>query len=87
MPVQAIDQDGKPEWRIRSFYLLTNVIGIAPERITVAHGRHLGAIMCKLGWSGPKNLRFGVEQAKGYYRAADEKGIVISDTPDYARSA
>jgi hypothetical protein len=70
--VQAVDPDGKPEWRVRSCYLLTNVVGIAAERANGAHHRRLGAVMRKLGWAGPKNLRFGAEQAKGYFKAAED---------------
>jgi hypothetical protein len=70
--VQAVDPDGKPEWRVRSCYLLTNVVGIAAERANGAHHRRLGTVMRKLGWTGPKNLRFGAEQAKGYFKAAED---------------
>jgi hypothetical protein len=69
---QAFDADGNPEWRVRSYYLLTNVVGIAPERVGAVHQRRLGTVMRKLGWSGPKNIKFGTEQAKGYSRAAEE---------------
>ena len=62
----------KPEWRVRSCYLLTNVVGIAAERVNRAHHRRLGTVMRKLGWAGPKNLRFGAEQAKGYFKAAED---------------
>ena len=68
--VQAVDPDGKPEWRAQSCYLLTNVVGIAAERVNVVHHRRLGTVMRKLGWTGPKNLRFGAEQAKGYFKVA-----------------
>ena len=70
--VQAVDPDGKPEWRAQSCYLLTNVVGIAAERVNVVHQRRLGTVMRKLGWAGPKNLRFGAEQAKGYFKAAQD---------------
>ena len=69
--VQAVDPDGKTEWRVRSCYLLT-MVGIAAERINAAHQRRLGTVMRKLGWAGPKNLRFGAEQAKGYFKAAED---------------
>src|SRR6516225_2496704 len=69
--VQALDPDGKPEWRVRSCYLLT-MVGIAAERVNVVHHRRLGTVMRKLGWTGPKNLRFGAEQAKGYFKAAED---------------
>jgi hypothetical protein len=64
---QVFDRDGNPEWRVRSMYLLTKVIGIAPERVNVVHQCRLGTVMRKLGWSGPKNIWFGQEQAKGYF--------------------
>ena len=73
--VQAVDADGRLEWRVRSCYLLANVasaLGIAPERINAVHHRRLGAAIRKLGWTGPKNLRFGREQAKGYFKAAED---------------
>ena len=69
--VQALDPDGKPEWRVRSCYLLT-VVGLAAERANAVHHRRLGTVMRKLGWTGPKNLRFGAEQAKGYFKAAED---------------
>ena len=70
--VQAVDADGNTEWRVRSCYLLANVIGIAPERTNAVHQRRLATVMRKLGWTGPKNIRFGREQAKGYFRTAEE---------------
>jgi hypothetical protein len=58
---------------VRSCYILANVIGIAPERINAVHQRCLGTVMRNLGWTGPRNLRFGREQAKGYFKAAAEE--------------
>jgi hypothetical protein len=55
---QAVDADGNTEWRVRSSYLLTHVIGIAPERAGAVHQRRLGTVMRKMGWSGPKNIKF-----------------------------
>jgi hypothetical protein len=70
--VQAVDADGNTEWRVRSSYLLTHVIGIAPERVTAVHQRRLATVMRNLGWTGPRNLRFGREQAKGYFKAEED---------------
>ena len=70
--VQAADADGKPEWRVKSCYLLDTVLGLAAERISAVHQRRLGAVMRKLGWTGPKNIRFGTGQAKGYFKAAED---------------
>jgi len=70
--VRAVDPDGKPEWRVKSCYLLDTVLGLAAERISAVHQRRLGAVMRKLGWTGPKNIRFGTGQAKGYFKAAED---------------
>ena len=51
-------------------YRLTTLVGIAAERANGSHHRRLDTVMRKLGWTGPKNLRFGAEQAKGYFKVA-----------------
>jgi hypothetical protein len=70
--VQAADADGKPEWRVQSNYILVTVLGLAPERVNIAHARRLRIVMQKLGWTGSKNLRFRGRQAKGFYKAAED---------------
>lgn len=65
--VHGVDRDGKREWRVKSRYLLTEVIGIPPERASGAvHGCRLGVVMRKLGWTGPKDIWFGAGHTKGY---------------------
>jgi Virulence-associated protein E len=66
--IQTTNDDGKPEYRAKSSFLLTTKLGIALERLNSNHSRRLGNAMRNLGWSGPKNLRFGEEQAKGYFK-------------------
>jgi hypothetical protein len=63
---RAVNRDGRLEWRTKSRYLLTEVIGIPPERANRYHGIRLGVAMRRLGWVGPKDFRFGREKAKGY---------------------
>ena len=70
--VQALGADGMPEWRVTTLHVIVIVLGLDPKRITIAHTRHLHEVMNKLGWSGPKNLRFLGEQARGYYRAVED---------------
>jgi hypothetical protein len=64
--IRAVDRDGKPEWRVKSRYLLTEVIGIPPERTNANHGCRLGVVMRGLGWDGPKDIWFGAGHTKGY---------------------
>lgn len=55
--------------RISSMELLTQTLDISPERQQPFHGRRLAAIMRKLGWDGPKNVRLDDGKVvKGYER-------------------
>ena len=58
----------KPQWRVKSTFLLASVLQITNERVNPVHSRRLGAVMRKLGWTGPVNLRFGAQQGKGYFK-------------------
>ena len=57
---------------VQSNYILVTVLGLAPERVNIAHARRLRTVMQKLGWTGSKNLRFRGRQAKGFYKAAED---------------
>jgi hypothetical protein len=69
---EAVDSNGRREWRVRSRYLLTSVIGIAPERVNgSSQGTRLGVVMRRLNWIGPQYLYFGNKQyAKGYRKSS-----------------
>jgi predicted P-loop ATPase len=69
---KAIDADGKPQWRVKSTFILATVLGIPSERVNTNHSRRLGSVMRKLGWNGPVNLRFAAQQSKGYFRPATD---------------
>jgi hypothetical protein len=66
--IRVVTPDGQPEWRVKSRYLLANVLGLVPER---NNGR-LSTLMRKLGWTGPKDMRFRGKLAKGYFKAAED---------------
>jgi predicted P-loop ATPase len=66
--VQAVDERGELEWRVKTNHLLTEVLCIPPDRMNVSQQRQLGAVMRRLGWQGPVPLRFGAEVSKGYYK-------------------
>ena len=70
--IKTVDADGKLQWRVKSSYLLASVLDIASERVNATHSRRLGAVMRKLGWSGPANLRFGAQQSKGSFKLATD---------------
>jgi len=56
--------------RVSSTKLLEEVLGIFPERQQQFHTKRLALLMRKLGWSGPKNVRFEGRVVRGYERAA-----------------
>jgi hypothetical protein len=67
--IEVFNSDGKREWRVKSRYIFSHVLDIPPERTNgTAQGRRLRAVMHRLGWRGPRNLAFGKEQGKGYYK-------------------
>jgi hypothetical protein len=83
--VKVADHDGKPEWRVSTYYLLVTVLGLAPESANADHQRRLARAMRRLGWAGPKNMRFEGVQARGFYRTAEDAGAAAG--AGYARSA
>jgi Virulence-associated protein E len=56
------------ERRVVSHDLLETQIGIPKERQTTAHGRRIGDCMRILGWKGPKQMRLGERNGRGYWR-------------------
>jgi predicted P-loop ATPase len=64
--VQAVDDSGELEWRVKTNYLLTSVLDIAIDRMNVSHARQLGAVMRRLRWVGPITMRFASGVSKGY---------------------
>jgi predicted P-loop ATPase len=64
--VQAPNDRGDLEWRVKTNYLLKDVLKIATERMNVGQSRQLGAVMRGLGWTGPVPLRIGSGVSKGY---------------------
>jgi hypothetical protein len=54
---------------VKSAAVLEKILGFTPDRINSSHSKRLGAVMRSLGWTGPVNMRFGVEQGKGYWKA------------------
>jgi predicted P-loop ATPase len=59
--------DGERE-RVTSQYVLGKIIGIPADRQTAEQGKRLGAIMRKLGWTGPAAFWIGDRTARGYER-------------------
>jgi predicted P-loop ATPase len=63
---EIIDADGVE--RISSEKLLTVFLQLKPDRINDATTKRLGACMRRLGWSGPKKMRFASVPKQGYWR-------------------
>ena len=69
---RVYDSDGNFEYRVRSRYLVTSVLGLDPERINGTSASHrLGRAMRALGWRGPRDFRDGKEKTKGYIKPAN----------------
>jgi predicted P-loop ATPase len=64
--VKAADGGGEMEWRVKTNHLLTEVLGIKAEHMSVSQARQLSAVMRRLDWSGPNLIRFGAEVSRGY---------------------
>jgi hypothetical protein len=63
----AADKDGKPEWRVASGYLLSNVLDVPKERQNNNHAKRLAEAMTALGWQlSPTTIRIGDTPTRGY---------------------
>ena len=83
----AADGEGRDQWRVSSDYLLTVVLGLAKERQTTAHARHLAGIMRKLGWTRPEGpIRIGVggDPCRGFVKAVTPVAESLPLEPDRA---
>jgi predicted P-loop ATPase len=54
--VLATNDNGDPEWRVSTNFLLRNALGISPERQGDAVTKRLAAVMRALGWTRPDNV-------------------------------
>ena len=64
---QAADNDGNPEWRVATDWLLTVVLGLPKERQYHNHTKRLASIMRQLGWEKPETvIRIGKEVKRGF---------------------
>jgi predicted P-loop ATPase len=71
----AADNDGDPEWRVSTDYLLTEIIGLPKERQFHNHTKRLAAIMRDLGWSRHDTpIRIGKQIKRGFTRLKAEIG-------------
>ena len=71
----AADGTGKPEWRVSTDFLLTDVVGLPKERQFQTHTKRLASIMRGLGWSRPDTvLRIGKHVKRGFTKPEGEKG-------------
>ncbi len=57
------------EYRIGSKELMTEVLGLTSDRASDVAGKRLAFAMRRLGWDGPRNLRFDDYVVKGYTKA------------------
>ena len=68
-------------FRVSSAYLLTDVLRISRDKITAAMGKRVIGLMRRLGWIGPKLLRFaGAGLKRGYERPADQRELKFPTT-------
>jgi hypothetical protein len=58
--------------KVRSTYLLTDVLGINREKIHHHHAIRLSKVMECLGWDKPPNVSIGPLVCKGYRKALEE---------------
>jgi Virulence-associated protein E len=63
---EVLDTDGVE--RISSEKLLTVHLQLKPDHIYDATTKRLGACMRRLGWAGPKKMRFATIPKQGYWR-------------------
>ena len=66
--VATNEETGKEEWRISSDELLTTHLQFQPGKAQNSDTQRLKRSMRRLGWSGPKKLRFGNKSKRGYFR-------------------
>jgi predicted P-loop ATPase len=58
---------GEPdEIRVSSDYVLHNILSLQPGLTRTSHSRQLAAVLRRLGWTGPKKMRFGERSINGY---------------------
>ena len=62
------EETGKEEERISSDELLKTYLELPPGKAQNTDAQRLKRSMRRLGWSGPKKLRFGNELKRGYFR-------------------
>jgi predicted P-loop ATPase len=74
----VIYSDGEQHERVTSAFILTHVLGIPSAQLTADHGKRLGVVMRKQGWTGPQQMKLGGRNARGYERA------VTADEPEPA---
>ena len=70
-------EDHEGNWeRISSAYLIDTVLKLPSDRATSGAARRLATAMRRLGWSGPKKMRFAKDgkPVQGYYRPALTEG-------------
>jgi predicted P-loop ATPase len=77
-----IDVDGGKEERISSTHLLTNHLNFAKDKVSDAVTKRLANVMPRLGWQGPKKMKFettlcqngprSTRALQGYRRAVTE---------------
>jgi predicted P-loop ATPase len=56
------------EWRIFSNEILKDILEVPADRQTTMHFTRLGKCMRRHGWNGPKMLRIGNKQRRGFWK-------------------
>ena len=76
---RMFDANGDVELRIRTRYILTNILCICPAHFNgQTQGVRLGRVMRKLGWRGPMDLRFGKLKGKGYAKTKVSGSAILT---------
>jgi putative DNA primase/helicase len=69
----ANDNDGDPEWRVSTDFLLTDILGLPKERQFQNHTKRLASIMRGLGWFRPDTvIRIGKHIKRGFVKPSEE---------------
>src|SRR5262249_25015504 len=67
--IQAADTLARPEWRVATDFLLTDLLSVPKERQTINHTKRLASIMRGLGWfRSDTPIRIGKHIKRGFVR-------------------
>src|SRR5262249_35847086 len=71
--VKAANTLGRPEWRVATDFLLTDLLNLPKDRQTNNHTKRLASIMRGLGWDRSDTpMRIGKLIKRGFVRPTEE---------------